>query len=77
VDLGSVKPEDIEANIIRVPRPGVAEKMIELIDSVRKDGDSIGGIIQGVIKNVPAGLGEPVFDKLNSDLGVRCSPSMR
>ena len=69
VDLNTVKAADIEANIIRCPDQKVAEKMIELVDSVRKDGDSIGGIIQGVIKNVPAGLGEPVFDKLNSDLG--------
>ncbi|MDO8552334.1 MAG: chorismate synthase [bacterium] len=69
VDFNAVKAEDIESNIIRCPDQKVAEKMIELVDEVRKDGDSIGGIIQGVIRNVPAGLGEPVFDKLNSDLG--------
>ena len=69
VDFNTVKAEEIESNIIRCPDQKTAEKMIELIDSVRKDGDSIGGIIQGVIKNVPAGLGEPVFEKLNSDLG--------
>ncbi len=69
VDFNTVKAEDIDTNIIRCPDQKVAEKMIELVDSVRKGGDSIGGIIQGVIKNVPAGLGEPVFDKLSADLG--------
>jgi len=69
IDFNTVKAEDIEANIIRCPDQKVAEKMIELVDSVRKDGDSIGGIIQGVIRNVPAGLGEPVFDKIPADLG--------
>src|SRR3989344_2019643 len=69
VDFNSVTAADIESNIIRCPDQKVAEKMIELVDSVRKDGDSIGGIVQGVIRNVPAGLGEPVFDKISADLG--------
>jgi chorismate synthase len=69
VDFNEVKPHSIEANIIRCPDQKAAEKMIELVESVRKDGDSIGGIIQGVIKNVPTGLGEPVFDKISADLG--------
>ena len=69
VDFNTVKAADIESNIIRCPDQNVAEKMIELVDSVRKDGDSIGGIIQGVIRNVPVGLGEPVFDKISADLG--------
>lgn len=68
VDFNSVKPKDIESNIVRCPDQKAAEKMIALIDSVRKEGDSIGGIIQGVIRNVPAGLGEPVFDKIPADL---------
>jgi len=59
----------IEDNIVRCPDPKIAEKMIDLIDSVRKDRDTIGGIITGVIKNVPVGLGEPVFDKLHAELG--------
>ena len=59
----------IEDNIVRCPDPETAEKMIDLIDSVRKDRDTIGGIITGVIKNVPVGLGEPVFDKLHAELG--------
>lgn len=69
IDFNKVRLEDIDLNIIRCPDQKTAEKMIELIDSVRKDGDSIGGIIQGVIRNVPAGLGEPVFDKIPADLG--------
>lgn len=59
----------IESNIIRCPDKSAAEKMIALIEKVKDEGDSVGGIIKGVIKNVPPGLGEPVFDKLNADLG--------
>ncbi len=60
---------DIEANIVRCPDPVVAKQMIELIENIKADGDSIGGIIRGVVRNVPTGLGEPVFDKLHADLG--------
>lgn len=69
VDFNKVMAKDVESNIIRCPDQKAAEKMIEKIDSIRNEGDSIGGVIQGVIKNVPAGLGEPVFDKLHADLG--------
>lgn len=69
IDFNAVTREQVESNIIRCPDQKVAEKMIELVDSVRKDGDSIGGIIRGVIRGVPAGLGEPVFDKISADLG--------
>jgi chorismate synthase len=58
----------IESNIIRCPDEAVAEQMIAKIEDVRKDGDTIGGVITCVIQNVPAGLGEPVFDKLHADL---------
>jgi chorismate synthase len=58
-----------EDNIVRCPDPETAEKMIALIDQVRLDRDTIGGIVTGVIKNVPVGLGEPVFDKLHAELG--------
>ena len=61
--------EQIEANIIRCPDGEVATEMIARIEQVRDGGDSIGGIIRGVIKHVPVGLGEPVFDKLSADLG--------
>jgi chorismate synthase len=69
IDYQSVTPEDIEANIIRCPDPQTAEAMIKLVEEVRDDGDSIGGVIKGVIKHVPPGLGEPVFDKIPAELG--------
>jgi chorismate synthase len=69
IDINSVASADVESNIIRCPDPEAAEKMISLVKSVRDEGDSIGGIITGVIKGTPAGLGEPVFDKLSADLG--------
>jgi chorismate synthase len=59
----------VEDNIVRCPDPATAEKMIALIDQVRHDRDTIGGIVTCVIDNVPAGLGEPVFDKLHAELG--------
>lgn len=68
VDFNKVTMEEIESNIVRCPDPKVAQQMIELIKQVRLEGDSVGGIIRGVIKNVPVGLGEPVFDKLSADL---------
>src|SRR5690349_5743682 len=58
-----------EDNIVRCPDPATAEKMIALIDKVRLERDTVGGIVTGVIRNVPPGLGEPVFDKLHADLG--------
>ncbi len=58
-----------EENIIRCPDPETAQKMIELIDQTRKNRDTIGGVITGVIKGTPAGIGEPVFDKLHAELG--------
>ena len=58
-----------ESNIVRCADPGTANQMIELIDSIRKDGDTVGGKISCVIRNCPVGLGEPVFDKLHADLG--------
>ncbi len=57
-----------EPNIIRCPDANAAAKMIELIEAVRKDCDSIGGAAEIVAANIPAGLGEPVFDKLKADL---------
>lgn len=68
-DYKSVTKEAIESNIIRCPDSNAAMKMIDLIDEVKKEGDSIGGIIKCVIRNVKPGLGEPVFDKLSADLG--------
>lgn len=68
IDLDKVTIKDIESNIVRCPDNQKAKEMIELISKVKEKGDSIGGIVQGVIRNVPAGLGEPVFDKLSAEL---------
>ncbi|MFA7616966.1 MAG: chorismate synthase [Weeksellaceae bacterium] len=59
----------IESNIVRCPDDETAEKMIQKIQEVRKAGDTIGGTVTCVIRNVPVGLGEPVFNKLHSGLG--------
>ena len=61
--------KEIESNLVRCPDKNVATKMENLILEVRKEGDTIGGVISCVIKGVPAGLGEPVFDKLPAELG--------
>jgi chorismate synthase len=58
-----------ENNMVRCPDPAVAEKMIALIDQVRLNRDTIGGVVTCVITNTPVGLGEPVFDKLHAELG--------
>ena len=61
--------KEIESNLVRCPDKNIAEKMENLIREVRKEGDTIGGVISCVIQGVPAGLGEPVFDKLPAELG--------
>lgn len=58
-----------ENNIVRCPDAAVAEQMIAYIESIRKAGDSTGGVIQCIASGVPAGWGEPVFDRLHADLG--------
>jgi len=63
-----VTTAEVESNIVRCPDSEVAEKMIELIDQLRREGNSIGGEIECVARHVPVGLGEPVFDKLEADL---------
>lgn len=68
VDPDTVCLDDVEANIVRCPDRDVAERMIERIKEARKDGDSLGGIVEVVARGVPVGLGEPVFDKLEADL---------
>ena len=59
----------VESNDVRCPDTETAEKMIERIKEIRKEGDTIGGTVTCVIKNAPLGLGEPIFDKLHADLG--------
>ena len=68
VDSDKVKLADVEANIVRCPDPRAAEKMIRLIEKMRRAGDTVGGIVEGLARGVPAGWGEPVFDKLEADL---------
>lgn len=58
----------IESNIVRCPQPEVAEKMIQYIHELKKEGDSTGGIISCIVKGVPTGWGEPIFDKLQARL---------
>ncbi len=64
----TVEFSDVEANIVRCPDAAMAERMIEFIKQVRSDGDSVGGVVECVVRGVPPGLGEPVFDKLEADL---------
>lgn len=59
----------IESNPVRCPHPKTAAAMEDYIKSVRKDGDTVGGVVSCVVQNVPVGLGEPVFDKLHAALG--------
>lgn len=67
-DPTTVIPSAIDQNSVRCPNQKKADEMTHLIQSIRKEGDTIGGQITGVIKNVPVGLGQPVFDRLNADL---------
>ncbi len=69
-DYTHYNPELIESNIVRCPDPEIADSMIQLITEVKNDGDTIGGVITGVIKGCPIGLGEPAFDKLHATLGA-------
>lgn len=68
-DLDQIKPEEIESNAVRCPDQDIATQMIDLIKEVRKDGDTIGGVVTCLIKGCPPGLGEPAFDKLHAELG--------
>jgi chorismate synthase len=68
VDPEKVKLKDVEANIVRCPDTQAAEKMIRLIEKMRRLGNTVGGVVEGIARGVPAGWGEPVFDKLEADL---------
>ncbi|HWY51058.1 MAG TPA: chorismate synthase [Chthoniobacterales bacterium] len=68
IDRSKVKTGDVDANIVRCPDKTAAKKMVALIEKTRAEGDSLGGIIECVVRNAPVGLGEPVFDKLEADL---------
>ena len=68
VDPAAVAAGAVEATPVRCPDPEAAAAMIAAIEQARRDGDSLGGVVACVARNVPAGLGEPVFDKLEADL---------
>ncbi|MFN6156353.1 chorismate synthase [Anabaena sp. AL09] len=68
VDPNTVTLADVESNIVRCPDGEIANTMISLIEQTGRDGNSIGGVVECVVRNVPKGLGEPVFDKLEADL---------
>ncbi|KAJ4979690.1 hypothetical protein NE237_010470 [Protea cynaroides] len=68
VDHETLTLDQIESNIVRCPDPEYAEKMIAAIDAVRVRGDSVGGVVTCIARNVPRGLGSPVFDKLEAEL---------
>ena len=68
VEIKNLDSTSIESNIVRCPDQSAAKIMINAIKEARKSGDSLGGIIECVIRNCPIGLGEPVFDKLEADL---------
>ena len=68
VDPSAVTLEDVEAHPTRCPDPAAATAMATLIEDARRDGDSLGGIITCVARGVPAGLGDPVFDRMEADL---------
>jgi chorismate synthase len=69
VDMNSVKLKQVEANAVRCPDAAAAARMIRLIEKMRRAGDSVGGVIECVGRGVPVGWGEPVFDRLEADLG--------
>jgi len=68
IDPDKVKFAEIESNIVRCPDSAAAEKMIRLIEKMRRAGDTVGGVVTGVARGVPTGWGEPVFDRLEADL---------
>jgi chorismate synthase len=79
IDPNTVTIEQVESNIVRCPDSECAERMIERIEQIGRSGDSIGGVVECVARNVPRGLGDPVFDKLEADLakGVMSLPASK
>jgi chorismate synthase len=79
IDSDTVTLEQVESNIVRCPDAECSDRMIELIEEVRRQGNSIGGVVECVARNVPKGLGDPVFDKLEADLakGVMSLPASK
>ncbi len=79
IDPNTVTLSQVESNIVRCPDAQWAEQMIQLIDEARQNKDSLGGVVECVARNVPKGLGSPVFDKLEADLakGVMSLPASK
>lgn len=70
VDPDSVSREQVDANPVRCPDPALAAEMEALIGAARAEGDTLGGVVRCVARGAPAGLGDPVFDKLEAELGA-------
>lgn len=68
IEISNVDESEIEKNLVRAPDKEAAQKMVEVIEKARAEGDSLGGVVEIVAKGVPTGLGEPVFDKLDAEL---------
>jgi chorismate synthase len=79
VDSQTVTLAQVESNIVRCPDPSCADRMIERIEEIGREGDSIGGVVECVVRNVPKGLGVPVFDRLEADIakGVMSLPATK
>merc|ERR1711871_1079921 len=72
VDHDTITVGQVEESIARCPDAAVSEAMIKRIDKIRRTGNSIGGVVEVVARNVPSGLGSPVFDKLEAELAKAC-----
>ncbi len=68
-DFKDLNLSEVEKNAVRCPDKATAERMENYIKEIRSQGDTVGGVVECVIQNVPSGLGEPVFDKLHAKLG--------
>jgi chorismate synthase len=68
IDPNTVTLEQVESNIVRCPDLECADRMVDLIEQIGRQGDSVGGVVECVARHVPKGLGEPVFDRLEADL---------
>ena len=72
IDPDTVQRAVVEASEVRCPDVAISAQMVSLIEDVRRDKDTVGGVVRCVARGVPAGLGDPVFDKLEADLARAC-----